>query len=413
MPEVRERFVSASGKAGAPAIFMAPDDLDLWRHFSLVEGGPLYRLARTAGLTGGAAGLIRIGLALSFFTWLPLGALTLIPHTPPAGPALPFILSFGTHARLLLAIPLFFLAEAIFDARIRQVLRSIVDVGVVPEHQRSRLNGVLRQVITLRDAWHVEAVLLVLTLVLILWGVRTDLSIAIPSWRTSVGGDRTPAGWWYGLVAIPVFQFLFWRWCARLVVWWYLLWHVGHLELRLIPTHPDLAGGLGGLGVAHVALAPVGVSMSALLVGTLAEQVLYAGARVQDYTMTLVGLIAAITFILIAPLLRFSLLLLEVRQHGLLEYGALATRYVRAFDDKWLRQGRPPDEPLLGSADVQSLADLSNSFEVISRMRYLPMSLSQFLALVGLTALPTLPLVLFVVSFQELVLRGLRVVFLG
>ena len=37
--------------------------------FSLVEGGPLYRLARTVGLTGGVAGLIRIGLALAFFTW--------------------------------------------------------------------------------------------------------------------------------------------------------------------------------------------------------------------------------------------------------------------------------------------------------------------------------------------------------
>ena len=62
---------------------------------------------------------------------------------------------------------------------------------------------------------------------------------------------------------------------------------------------------------------------------------------------------------------------------------------------------------------MQSLADLSNSFEVIGRMRYLPMSLSQFLALLGLTALPTLPLVLFVVSFQELILRGLRALFLG
>jgi hypothetical protein len=34
---------------------------------------------------------------------------------------------------------------------------------------------------------------------------------------------------------------------------------------------------------------------------------------------------------------------------------------------------------------ARPLADLSNSFEVIGRMRYLPMSLSQFLALVGLT----------------------------
>ena len=36
---------------------------------------------------------------------------------------------------------------------------------------------------------------------------------------------------------------------------------------------------------------------------------------------------------------------------------------------KWLRAARPPDEPLIGSADIQSLADLGNSFEVVQAMR--------------------------------------------
>ena len=34
-----------------------------------------------------------------------------------------------------------------------------------------------------------------------------------------------------------------------------------------------------------------------------------------------------------------------------------------------LRGGAAPDEPLVGSADVQSLADLRNSFEVLREMR--------------------------------------------
>ena len=406
--ELRARFLSPRAEAAALAVAAGSDELELWKHFSLVEGGPLYRLGHALGLTGGASGLVRIGLALSFFTWLPLAALTLIPHDMPIGPSLPFILSFGTHARLLVAIPLLFVAEAVFDARIRQVLDHIVDSRLVPDRQRSALNGILQDAARLRDVWHVEALVLALTLGLMVWGFRQDLPLAIPSWRTSLGGHRTVAGWWYGFVAIPIFQFLFWRWCARLLLWSYVLWRIGHLDLHLIPTHPDLAAGLGGFGVAHVALAPLGFSATAILAGTVAEQILYAGARVQDYTLPLVGIVAGTSFVLIAPLLRFTWQLVEVRQRGLIDYGALASSYVRAFDAKWLRQYPPPAEPLLGSADIQSLADLSNSFEVITRMRYVPLSMTQFLILLAVTAAPAAPLVLFVIPFNDLILRGLH-----
>jgi hypothetical protein len=42
---------------------------------------------------------------------------------------------------------------------------------------------------------------------------------------------------------------------------------------------------------------------------------------------------------------------------------------VRKFDAMWVRGGAPADEPLVGSADIQSLADLGNSFEVVRTMR--------------------------------------------
>jgi hypothetical protein len=40
-------------------------------------------------------------------------------------------------------------------------------------------------------------------------------------------------------------------------------------------------------------------------------------------------------------------------------------RYVREFDHEWLRGGAPADDALIGSADIQSLADLGNSFDVV------------------------------------------------
>jgi len=47
---------------------------------------------------------------------------------------------------------------------------------------------------------------------------------------------------------------------------------------------------------------------------------------------------------------------------------------VREFDRKWLRGGAAADEPLLGSADIQSLADLGNSDAVVKEMRLVPFS---------------------------------------
>jgi hypothetical protein len=61
------------------------------------------------------------------------------------------------------------------------------------------------------------------------------------------------------------------------------------------------------------------------------------------------------TVILVAPLLLFTPRLLAAKHRGLREYGRLAAAYTRAFDVKWLRTESGPAEPLLGSADVQSL----------------------------------------------------------
>jgi hypothetical protein len=38
---------------------------------------------------------------------------------------------------------------------------------------------------------------------------------------------------------------------ARLALWFFFLWRVSRLELRLVPTHPDRAGGLGFFEVVH------------------------------------------------------------------------------------------------------------------------------------------------------------------
>jgi len=122
-------------------------------------------------------------------------------------------------------------------------------------------------------------------------------------------------------------------------------------------------------------------------------------------------MLAVALFAVLGPLLVFIPVLGHAKRVGLREYGSLAQRYVRDFEQKWLRGGAPADEPLVGSADIQSLADLGNSFEVVKGMRSVPITREAVVQLAVLTLLPLLPLLLTMISFEELLGRLLKVVF--
>ena len=116
-------------------------------------------------------------------------------------------------------------------------------------------------------------------------------------------------------------------------------------------------------------------------------------------------------FAVLGPLLVFAPKLAAAKRAGLREYGTLAQRYVREFDQKWLRGGAPADEPLIGSADIQSLADLGNSFEVVKGMRLVPFTMQTVLQLAVVTLLPVVPLMLTMISLEELLTQALKMVF--
>ena len=99
----------------------------------------------------------------------------------------------------------------------------------------------------------------------------------------------------------------------------------------------------------------------------------------------------------------FTPQLARAKRQGLRDYGALAERYVREFDAKWLRGGAPADEPFVGSGDIQSLADLGNSYEVVRTMRLVPITKEAVLRLAAAPLLPLVPLLLTMMPLQELV----------
>jgi hypothetical protein len=75
------------------------------------------------------------------------------------------------------------------------------------------------------------------------------------------------------------------------------------------------------------------------------------------------------------------------------------------------RRPPPKGEQLLGTSDVQSLADMENSYDAVRHMRLVPLGLSEVTALAVLTLAPLLPLTLTVYSLDQLVSRAPKMMF--
>jgi hypothetical protein len=155
---------------------------------------------------------------------------------------------------------------------------------------------------------------------------------------------------------------------------------------------------------------PLLMAHGALVAGLIANPIFFAGAKLTDFKMEIIGVVVILLLIVLGPLLVFAPRLMSAKRTGLREYGMLASRYVSEFDRKWVRGGAADDEPLVGSGDIQSLADLGNSFQVIRDIQPLPFGRDTVIQLVVITLLPILPLVLTMIPLEELITKLLGAV---
>jgi hypothetical protein len=193
------------------------------------------------------------------------------------------------------------------------------------------------------------------------------------------------------------------RWFWRLLIWTKLLARINKLDLQLIPTHPDRAGGLAFVGKGQMQFGLVVVAISAAVAGAGANLIVFEAQAVRVFERNVVFYILLVTAIFISPMFVFIGRLHRVKKKGLLEYSALAMEYVRSFDSKWLRGRVSPEESLLGSSDIQSLADMINSFSAVRQMRIVPLDRKISLTFLVAAAIPFLPLLLMVLPVQELI----------
>ena len=376
--------------------------------FSLVLGGPLFQLLRRSHLSGNALELMKQRiLVISLLAWLPLLVLSALEgHALGGNVAVPFLLDVDVHIRFLVALPLLIVAELVVHQRMRFVVRQFLERNLIPESAMARFDTAIASAFRLRNSVLAEVLLIAFVYVvgvLIIW--RHYMALATATWYaapTVEGSKLSFAGMWYSYVSVPFFQFLLLRWYFRLFIWIRFLWQVSRIELSLVPTHPDRAGGLGFLANTVYAFTLLAVAHGALLAGLIANRIFYVGAALPEFKVEIAVIVIFLLCVVLGPLLVFAPQLAQAKRIGLREYGTLAERYVREFDAKWLRGGAPADEPLVGSADIQSLADLGNSFAVVRTMQIAPITRDALLRLVAATLAPVVPLALTMMPLEEL-----------
>jgi hypothetical protein len=375
--------------------------------FSLVLGGPLYQMYLRSGLVRPPVDLPqRRVTAFIVIAWVPLLLLTLAGGYALGGATVPFLFDLDVHIRFLLALPLLIGAELVVHRRLRVTVSQFIDRGIIAPEDQPRFFEIIGAAMRLRNSAAIEIALIVIAVTVGYWIWRESMLLRVGTWYVAVGpaGDErlTVAGWWYAFVSLNLFRFVLLRWYFRLVIWYLFLWRVSRLPLRLNPLHPDRAGGLSFVGTSVHAFTPVLVAHTVVLAGVIGGRILYEGMKLPAFQLEIVGAVVLLMGIALAPLTFFILTLARVRREGARQYGLLAMRYVDEFHEKWMGDQHPAGEPLVGSADIQSLADLANAHDVVREMRVLPLSRQAVVTLAIVVALPYLPLVLTMISFEAL-----------
>lgn len=374
---------------------------------SLVLDDPPLRWQRRVGLvprTGGV-GAGRRALFWVAITWLPITAWAwwagrALPE--PGQTVEPLLEHFGVHARLLLGIPLLILAEVAAQRVMLRLMPQFVNAGIVQPADLLHFRAILASTARLRDAvlpWIViGAIAFAWTITESVMHRAHDLSWAFEPGPASLGFG----GWWYLYVGRPVFVALLVGWLWRLILLGTALWRIARLDLAIVPTHPDRAGGLGFVerfagGFSLVAFVP-----AAVIAAGWAHDATYHDLDVHSlHAMMVAGLVIALA-VFLAPYFAFAGPLGRAKKQALLDYGALVARHGAAVRDKWILGHARVDPPLLSAPEIGPVADTVALYEAVSRMRPVPLGRTALLAIALPVAIPFIAVLAIQIPLREL-----------
>lgn len=366
----------------------------------------------TGGLLGRVDRILRIDqlshlipVAIGI-TWIPLVALSLGAWLI-TNQREPILKDLSIHVRLLISLPLVFVAERLLDRNGRRAIARLFAEDFVPPALEERARAIVGSAERWRDSPLIETVLL---LVAIASGVASLLGIlpAAGIVHGIVDSRASVAHIWYALVCLPIVQFVFWRSLFHWGLWVRVLGGFSRVPLRLLPMHADRHGGIGFLKQPSISYGAVLLlAIGSTLCAGWGTKILLYGSGIDDFKPLFLGFVLITTIIAFAPLLLFVPQLFAARGEGRRLYGGLVTDYARALQERWI--GGRARKDLLGSPDFQSLADLGTSYsENVQNMQLLLFGLRDVLSLFIVSLLPAIPVLLLEQSVSDVLKRVLQ-----
>lgn len=375
---------------------------------SLVRDDLPFRAQRAIGLIPATGlGVGRRALVLALVTCLPIAVWASLTGRVLAGPHTnePLFQHFGVTVRCLVAIPLLVIAEGMAHTFTLRLIPHFVHSGLVADADRERFTAIVRGIARLRDR----------TLPWILIGG------ALVAWMTFAppGAEQYELVWaqepgtaphfgfggiWFLFVVRPIFTVLLLAWVWRLVLLFLLTSRIAKLDLALVPTHPDRAGGLGFLETLPMAFSLVVLAVSAVLSSRLAHEVAYHGTDVRSLGALAGVFVAVLLLLFIAPLLPFGAKLRAAKRSALLDYGALVGRHGREVRRRWILD-EPVEDELLAAPEIGPVADTVALYDAVSRMRAFPIGRATLVAIALPALLPMLPVVAIQIPIKNLLLK--------
>jgi hypothetical protein len=373
--------------------------------FSIANGSALIKRLRQLGLTWIPQNLTWQIILTSLIAWLPL-----LIFSARQGLAfgnkveIPFLYDLIEYARFLVALPCMIALGKFIDPRLQGVLNSFMKSGIVRSKDFTRFENAISRTSAVASSIGAELVILVLVYTYMSLRLYRDVSGGITSWHHPHSGaaiHETAANWWFLWVSMPLLLFSAFIWVWRLGLWAYLLFRISRLQLRVVATHPDGAGGLSFIQVGMRRFSVLVFAISSILCASIGVEILFNGASLRSYELELVTFFLVCIVVVLGPLMIFTPILIRSKLEYWGKYSPLASSYVQRFDEKWTSQAGHSREDLLGNPDFQSLADLRHGYSGIAEMRtWLPNRGTVSIFAIAYVV-PILPLLASVISLRQ------------
>lgn len=374
-------------------------------NFVLSEGGFAHRVLKKVGLYDKPEKLAIIGLCI---TWLPLAILSAIKGTLYSNSIMPFLHDYAMQARMLVAVPLMILIRPFIDQKVNIVMKYLSDALMSPEERYEILTNAFARAKRMINSGWTEGIMLLLVIAtstgFFKGGVYSGLAVGT-SWMTnSAEGSQSLslAGIWAVFIAIPLIQFLTYRWLWRYIVWMVMLLRLSKSNLTLMPTHPDRACGLGIIMLAQTAFNLIFVTGSVLISGQFIAELLLHPEDFNSIRNEAIGYIVLCVVLLILPLLFFMGKLFRVKNEGMVSMSNLGADLSRKFEQEWINGLPVEKKPLADPVNPSMIYDYAGMYDYLKQVRPVPINLRDIITLVLALFAPFTPILFIHFSVAEL-----------